>query len=100
MALAAISSTGAPFVFGDVEFHRDGAPLYRERGQAGYAAGLGAKMSCVPHPSMLVSRAAFEQVGLYRTDLKLAMDYEWLLRASRAGLVGSHVGGRPGPHDP
>jgi glycosyltransferase involved in cell wall biosynthesis len=93
LALAAITADPAPFVFGDVEFHRDGGSLYRERGQAGYVTGLGAKMSCVPHPSMLVARGAFEAVGLYRTDLKLAMDYEWLLRAARAGLAGRHVEG-------
>ena len=93
LALSIIRSTGAPFVFGDVEFHRHGAFLYRERGQADYTNVLAAKMSCVPHPSMLVSKAAFEAVGLYRTDLKLAMDYEWLLRAARQGVVGSHVEG-------
>ncbi len=93
LAVSAIRAGGAPFVFGDVQFYRGDAPLYRERGQAGYVAELGARMSCVPHPSMLVSRAAFEVVGLYRTDLRLAMDYEWLLRASRAGLVGAYVEG-------
>ena len=93
LALSAMRSSGAPFVFGDVEFHRHGGSLYRERGQADYTAVLAAKMSCVPHPSMLISRHTFEAVGLYRTDLKLAMDYEWLLRASRQGVVGRHVDG-------
>ncbi|MFN3873581.1 MAG: glycosyltransferase family 2 protein [Ignavibacterium sp.] len=33
-----------------------------------------------PHPTLLVRREVFEKYGLYRTDLKIAADYEMILR--------------------
>ena len=42
---------------------------------------------------MLISRRAFEQVGLYDPRYKLAMDYEWLLRAERLGVKATLVEG-------
>jgi hypothetical protein len=45
-----------------------------------------------PEPSgCFATRAAYEKVGLYRTDFRYAMDYEWLLRAKKAGLKFSAV---------
>jgi len=43
------------------------------------------------HPAVFATRAAYEKVGLYRTDFRYAMDYEWLLRAKKAGLKFSAV---------
>lgn len=37
------------------------------------------------HPSCFISRKAYEQYGLYDTDIKLCMDRELLLRIYRAG---------------
>jgi glycosyltransferase involved in cell wall biosynthesis len=39
------------------------------------------------HPAVFATRAAYEKVGLYRTDFRYAMDYEWLLRAKKTGLT-------------
>ncbi len=39
----------------------------------------------VAHPTMFVRREAYRKLGLYRLDFRLAMDYEWLLRAVTAG---------------
>ena len=33
------------------------------------------------HPGMIVSRKVYDLVGLYRTDLKIAADYDWIVRA-------------------
>ncbi len=38
------------------------------------------------HPAVFATRAAYDKVGLYRTDFRYAMDYEWLLRAKKTGL--------------
>ena len=39
----------------------------------------------IPHAATMVRRAAYERVGLFRTDLRLAGDHELLLRAFIAG---------------
>ena len=90
LALAHVHATGADFVFGDVDFYKAGRLAHRDRGDPDYAAKVANRMPSVLHPSILFSRQAFERVGLYRTDLKLAMDYEWLLRATSAGLRGAY----------
>jgi hypothetical protein len=41
----------------------------------------------IGHPTVFVKRSLYEQLGLYRTDFRLAMDYEWLLRARAAGAA-------------
>lgn len=46
---------------------------------------LGVDMT-VNHAALFVRRSAYERVGLYRTDLHLAMDFEWVLRARRRGV--------------
>lgn len=43
------------------------------------------KMS-VFHPAMVVTKEAYTHVGLYRTDFRIASDYEWILRALEYGL--------------
>jgi glycosyltransferase involved in cell wall biosynthesis len=39
----------------------------------------------VCHPTCFVPREIYQRVGNFRTDYCVAMDYEWLLRAFRAG---------------
>jgi glycosyltransferase involved in cell wall biosynthesis len=39
----------------------------------------------IPHAATMVRRAVYERIGLFRTDLRLAGDYELLLRAFTAG---------------
>ena len=45
------------------------------------------KYMSVYHPTMFVSRQAYDSIGLYREDYKFAMDSEWCLRAMAKGLV-------------
>ena len=92
-ALAAAVSGDHAIVFGSARIFREGRYWYLWRGEPDYARVLGRRMPAVPHPSMLVSRRAFEQVGLYDPRYKLAMDYEWLLRAERLGVGASFVEG-------
>ena len=39
----------------------------------------------IPHAATVVRRSVYERIGLFRTDLRLAGDYELLLRAFTAG---------------
>lgn len=91
-ALEADDARDADFVFGDVDFYKDDVFWYRERGDPDYASKVFRRMPSVPHPSILYRRDVFDRVGLFSTDLKLAMDYEWLLRSVRAGARGRYDG--------
>lgn len=39
----------------------------------------------IGHPTVFVRRECYQRLGLFRLDFRLAMDYEWLLRAKSAG---------------
>lgn len=41
----------------------------------------------IPHPAMFVRRRVYEQFDKYRLDLKLAADYEFILRVLLSGKV-------------
>lgn len=34
----------------------------------------------MPHPALFVQKSVYNKIGLYRTDMKLAADYEFMLR--------------------
>jgi glycosyltransferase involved in cell wall biosynthesis len=46
--------------------------------------GMERRMS-MPHPGMAVKRSLYERIGLFRTDFRVAMDYEFTLRALKLG---------------
>lgn len=82
----------ADFVFGDLVYHRpDGSPAHRVRGDAGYARRIGRGMPDLNHPTVLARRRMFERIGGFDETLRYAMDYDWLLRAHRAGLRGTYA---------
>lgn len=84
-----LEKTGADFVFGDLIYHdATGSALHRIRGEADYARRIGHVMPALNHPTVIVRRDAYERVGLFDLSLKLAMDYEFLLRLHRAGGKG------------
>ena len=39
------------------------------------------------HPATFVRKDIYERVGLFNEQYKLAMDYDWILRAVRAGVI-------------
>lgn len=43
-----------------------------------------------PHPTLFVRREVFEKYGLYRTDMKIAADYEMILRLFYKHKITSH----------
>jgi GT2 family glycosyltransferase len=46
--------------------------------------GMARRMS-MPHPGMAVKRNLYERIGLFRTDYRVSMDYEFTLRAQALG---------------
>ncbi len=67
---------------GRLRYHRDGVPDVEFPSQP---ERLGVDMT-VNHPTMFVRRSVYDRIGLYREDLRLAMDYELALRAQQAGV--------------
>jgi glycosyltransferase involved in cell wall biosynthesis len=89
-AVAALEATGADFVFGDLIYHDpDGRARYRIRGDPAYAQRIGQGMPNVNHPTMLVRRRVYQRLGGFDPRYAFAMDYDWLLRAHRAGVRGA-----------
>ena len=43
----------------------------------------------LPHPTMFVRKEVYDKIGLYRTDFKIASDYEWMLRALKVHRIKS-----------
>lgn len=84
-ALAAVAQilagSDADIVYGRVQYWRDGEPDFVGGGDH---ERLDSYMS-IPHPATFVRRTFYEQAGLFDTDLRYAMDYEFMLRARAAG---------------
>lgn len=70
-------------LLGDVDFFRPDAPDKAvRRYNSGQFAPERIGSGWMPaHPAMFVRRAVFEKVGLFRTDYRIAADFEWVARA-------------------
>ena len=91
-AVTALRRSGTDFVFGDLLYHdAAGRTLFRIRGDPHYARAIDRGMPDVNHPTLLARRGVYERVGGFDPALRFAMDYDWLLRAHRAGLRGSYA---------
>lgn len=40
------------------------------------------------HPTMIFRREVFDKIGFFKADLKIAMDYDFIIRMKKAGLKG------------
>lgn len=95
-ACAALDSTGADFVFGDLMFHERDGTRFLYRGEADYARSIGRRMPNLNHPTVLARRDCFERIGLFDQRYRCAMDYDWFLRLHLAGGKGVHLPGLRG----
>lgn len=68
--------------------HRDGDIRFRSRG---LGRALETSMS-VPHQGAFVRRDLYERIGAFDAQYKVGMDYEFMLRAKRAGASCKVVG--------
>jgi glycosyltransferase involved in cell wall biosynthesis len=79
----AFADAGVDAVLGDVAFFRPDRPdrlVRRYRAHKFVPARL-AWGWMPPHPALFVRRGVFERVGPFRTDFRIAGDYEWIVRA-------------------
>lgn len=78
---------GLDALLGDVAFFHADAPdrmVRRYRSDRFTPARLG--WGWMPsHPALFVRRAVYDRVGPFRTDLKIAGDYDWVVRAFTSG---------------
>ena len=88
MALA--KDAQASFAHGGCDYSLDGEVVLRQAGDPRYAASISRRLS-VSHPTMFVRASAYARHGLYRTDLQLAMDHDFLLRLHHAGDYGTVI---------
>jgi len=77
----AMRESGADVVCGGLQYWEGGRRTYL----ASSDPRLLPRAMHVGHPTVFVRRDAYARLGLFRLDFKLAMDYEWLLRAHTAG---------------
>ncbi len=77
------------FSFGACTYHKaDGAPVVIGP-DPDYGRKIRYIMPRLHHPTVFVRRAAYERHGLFDVNLKLAMDYEMLLRLHVNGCTGA-----------
>jgi glycosyltransferase involved in cell wall biosynthesis len=89
-AIRMLRSADADFVFGDLIFYEAGTASFTYTGDPNYAMTIHRRMPAISHPTVLVARKWFEQIGLFDLSYRTAMDYDWLLRLHRAGARGVH----------
>ena len=91
-AVSALGREGADFVFGNLAYHdQDGSLLHIMRGDPGYAEVIKSRMPALNHPTILVKRTLFDRIGVFDERYRIAMDYDWVLRAHLAGCTGAYA---------
>jgi glycosyltransferase involved in cell wall biosynthesis len=80
---AAFDASGTDMVFGDVSFFRQGAPdISVRRYNSGMFAPQRIGWGWMPaHPATVLTREAYARVGEYRTDFRIAADFDFIVRA-------------------
>lgn len=97
VAIEELRKTGADFVFGDLMFHPTASQApYVWRGERNYTRCLQHTMPDINHPTLVCRRTVYEMHGLFDTRLSVAMDFEWLLRGYKNGVVGTYSPGITG----
>ncbi|MGI9493747.1 MAG: glycosyltransferase family 2 protein [Geminicoccaceae bacterium] len=90
-AVRTLEASDAGFAFGDLLYHApDGTPLHMIKGDPDYETKIKSLMPALNHPTMLVRRSVFDDIGGFDQRYKVAMDYDWALRAHLAGYKGEY----------
>jgi glycosyltransferase involved in cell wall biosynthesis len=91
-AVRAMRSSEAAFAFGRLAYHGGSSDLlYVMDGEADYWRHIRHRMPGINHATVVARRSAYERVGLFNPRWRIAMDYDWHLRAELAGLRGVYV---------
>ena len=86
-AVEVATSVYCDLVHGDLMMHRAQGGEWLRVGDDGWFPLEIAALPRISHPTVLARRAVYERIGLFRTDLRIASDVDWLLRAAHAGLL-------------
>ena len=80
------------FVYGDIIYtDREGTPKFLMKAENNYLDKIRYTMPALPHPTIFMRKSVYEACGLFDTDYRIAMDYEFLLRITLAGKRGRNV---------
>jgi glycosyltransferase involved in cell wall biosynthesis len=80
--VAAFGAEPVDAILGDVAFFRDDADQLVRRYNSGRFTPARLAWGWMPsHPGMYLTREAYDRVGRYRTDYRIAADYEFAVRA-------------------
>lgn len=83
---------GIDAVLGDIEFLPDRYGLVRRYDSGGFKPELLGWGRMPAHPGMYLARDAYERVGRYRLDYRIAADFEFMVRAfGSAGIRYAYV---------
>ncbi|MFM7052908.1 MAG: glycosyltransferase family 2 protein, partial [Planctomycetota bacterium] len=80
----------ADYVHGDLMLHLETGESVRVPGAQDWASLRPREFPAIRHPTVLARRSLYERVGLFRTDTRIASDFDWLWRTARAGAVGAY----------
>ncbi len=90
--VSVLNKSSADFVFGDLLFHdSSNMVMHKIQGDPDYVNIINSRMPDLCHPTVLVKREAYENIGLFDMNYRFAMDYEWLLRLHKQGGIGKYV---------
>jgi cellulose synthase/poly-beta-1,6-N-acetylglucosamine synthase-like glycosyltransferase len=78
----------AGFSYGHCRYLDGEASAFLMRGDPDYARVIETRMPAVNHPTMFVRRQVYQRFGLFRPGIRVAMDYDLLLRFHLGGVRG------------
>lgn len=88
IAVKALLSSGADFVFGDLRIYKADALVQNVKGDKDYAKSIKSEVRGLIFPTMVTKsfptvvtkRECFQKVGLFDLNYKIRNDFEWILR--------------------
>ena len=90
-AIIAARDSITSFAYGACTYINETGKRTLLRPDPGYRNKIEKYMPHIHHPTVFVRREIYERHGLFSTDYRYAMDYEFLLRLHKAGCVGALI---------
>lgn len=83
---------GADFIYGDLEYYDSLTNRIWRKRYPDFIRKHYFLMNSIGHPATFFRSSCFKKAGFYDTDLKIAGDFEWFLKALyKTGLKAAHV---------
>ncbi len=89
-AVATALRDGVDLVHGDIWLHGWKGQDLRCGGDPLWTTRVARTMPSIHQATVLCRRSVYERVGLFRTDLRIASDYDWFIRVAKAGVTTAH----------